>query len=41
MINIKLELHRHELDKLISLLNANQCIETMEILKQIEGQEGE
>lgn len=41
MINIKLELREHELATLKMLCNLHQNIETMEILKQIEGQQGE
>ena len=38
MFNIKLELHKDEIDTLIKLLNKNQSAETMQILQQIEEQ---
>lgn len=37
----KIELFHSELIKLKKILNDNPCVETMEILKQIEGIEGE
>jgi hypothetical protein len=38
MVNIKLELHQHELQKLINILETNPTQETMQILQQIQEQ---
>lgn len=39
MMIIELELHQHEMEELKRILNNNQNIITMEILKQIEEKE--